>query len=99
MYQRQIISRGFFVASRDRTKTFEIMEKDFDEIAQSIKFPVETAQVFSGWVAADDRLEVAFFDGIDNSVCIETGVADERFSLGVIQQALGHCGFVLLARG
>ena len=98
MDESEIVSSGLLVASCDRSKSLEAMDEDLDVVPDAVELTIEASLVLSGWIAVDDGLHSACVHGRNNTICIVSGVGNERAASRVRNQLLSHHRIVDLAR-
>jgi hypothetical protein len=89
--------RSLLEPGGDGAEAFDVVEVDFDQVANAIFLAVQAWLLGSVGMWADDRLHSLASDFRDDLVGVVARVCDEGFALGVLPDGLrGDRGLVLL---
>jgi hypothetical protein len=93
------VAGGFFVARRDASKLFEILEETLDQVALGVESVVAIAFDFTIGFGRDDRFDLSTFEGGDKAIRVIAFVSEDRIWRHVGDKHLGLGDIVYLSAG
>ena len=93
------VGGGLVIASGDGTESFEGMEAAFNHVAKAVEFPVEAPAPRMRGILGHDGFHAAGSNGRVDALAGVARVGDGCPAAGMVQELLGHGGFVAVPLG